>query len=156
MIRLLVLCSLGCWLLSGACAFGNIGDTYATSCQRYGPGHVDGDVDNGRGKAAWSTGPFPIFEDFSKGRCEAIFYTKRRDANNRIKSFTELELTNFLAANAYQGQIWKERQSPVARWFFTTDDKHFATLFIEPESGNACLLVATADWRNEQHNTQNQ
>ena len=154
MIRLLLLC----WLLFGgvACAYANLGDTYEISCQRYGPGHVDGDVDNGDGYAVWSKGPFFTAEYFIKGRCDAVFYTKARDVNNEPQSFTELEVTNFLATNAHQGQRWKEEPSPMARWFYTTDKDLIATLFIEPKSGDQCLLVATAEWANKQHEHKSQ
>jgi len=53
----------------------DLGDTYATSCQRYGP---PGLVDKSDGTIAWSRQGYLITEQFHHDQCVAIVYNQSK------------------------------------------------------------------------------
>jgi hypothetical protein len=120
-------------------AHAELGDTYATSCQRYGgPGYVDRE----NRMIIWMTRQhiYFVIEQFLKNQCVCVFYV-RKDR----QPFTEPETQHLLVVNARQTQYWQEYPDIGGRSFQTTDEKITGRLWVGDDR-TPVLRIAYANW----------
>ena len=111
----LAFCSLvaGRFPLDLATSDADLGDNYATSCQRYGS---PSQIDRQHGFINWNVNETVISEQFRNDQCVAVF-----DGSYGI---TEAWLWQLLRNNALPTQYWREYADPnPGRSFLTTDGR---------------------------------
>jgi hypothetical protein len=128
--------------------YADLGDTYRTSCKRYGgPGTVDQvnktmvwvERDLNPSAPAWY-----VTEQFRNNQCVAICYTSSV-ANSEI---LESAIWRQLSQNSTSAQVWYEyAKESGKRCFVTTDNKLYAMAWYN-EAGYLKIRVAYKSWMN--------
>src|SRR4030088_2090090 len=101
----------------------DLGDPYATSCQRYGP---PGMVDKSEGTITWSRQGYLITEQFHHDQCVAIVYNPVQG-----NTLTEAVILTFLAKNSLKSQRWTEYPDVTGRSWSTNDGKIYGKFFLD-------------------------
>jgi len=137
-MKLLSICvTAGCLLLGIATSHADLGDSYATSCRRYGgPGLID----RQNAFITWSVGGTLVSEQFHNDQCVAIIYGSY--------GLTEALLWQLLRTNALTTQYWREYADPhPGRSFATTDDRIYGK-YVVWSNGWPMLRLAYKSWLN--------
>lgn len=109
----------------------DLGDTYATSCQRYGgKGTVIKDT------IAWERSGWLITEQFRNNQCVAIVYNAVGGGN-----FSEAAIWTFLSKNASHAQNWREYGDVTGRAFVTNDDRLYAKFWLCPSLNGQHMVL---------------
>jgi hypothetical protein len=130
-------------LVTGACLFlgvansyANLGDNYATSCQRY---NGTGYIDRANATITWNVGGTLISEQFHNDKCVAMIYGSY--------GLSEAWLWQLLRINALTTQYWREYPDfHQGRSFGTTDDYLYGKYYIV--NGWPMLRIAYKSWLN--------
>jgi hypothetical protein len=95
----------------------DLGDTYATSCQRFGTPTL---INHRENTIVWNVGGVFVTEQFHSNQCVYVSY------NTGLGSagLTEAQLWNLLTRNSSRNQRWTEYPDPHPGRSFATNDGH--------------------------------
>ena len=109
--------------LAAGTVWADLGDTYATSCTRFGG---RGRTDKETRSMLWVNGSWGIREFFYKNQCVCIYYNKMDGL------ITDSDIQWILKRNARENQHWQEYgKNEVGRTWVTNDEQLYAQFSLD-------------------------